>query len=122
MLGRVGEALLQVLERPTAPILVDRVGEGLPVAFAPVEIDANRCIARSRKEPRVPAVRPAIVETALRPSVDEENETVYVNRTKDQIKNAPEYDESLTSDEDYRSRLGSYYGPGGTGYRDEDDL
>jgi hypothetical protein len=52
--------------------------------------------------------------------VDEENETVYVNRTKDEIKNAPEFDESMTTDVDYRDRLGSYYGPGGTGHRDWD--
>jgi hypothetical protein len=53
--------------------------------------------------------------------MDEEEETVYVNRTKDQIKDAPEYDESLTQNEDYRGRLGAYYGPGGAGYRDWDD-
>ena len=52
--------------------------------------------------------------------VDDEHETVHVYRTKDQIKNAPEYDESLTRDESYRSSLGSYYGPGGTGYREWD--
>ena len=51
--------------------------------------------------------------------VDAENEIVYVNRTKDQIKNAPEYDESKNADETYRTNLGSYYGPGGAGYRDE---
>src|SRR5919201_5802644 len=50
--------------------------------------------------------------------VDAENEIVYVNRTKDQIKNAPEYDESKNADETYRTNLGSYYGPGGAGYRD----
>jgi hypothetical protein len=49
--------------------------------------------------------------------VDVDDETVYVNRTKDQIKNAPEFDESLTTDADYRTRLGSYYGAG-SGYRD----
>lgn len=52
--------------------------------------------------------------------VDDEDETVYVNRTKDQIKDAPEYDESLTQDEAYRGRLGSYYGPGGAGHREWD--
>jgi hypothetical protein len=51
--------------------------------------------------------------------VDTDNETVHVNRTKDQIKNAPEFDESLTTDEDYRTRLGTYYGPGGSGYQDD---
>ena len=52
--------------------------------------------------------------------IDSEDETVFVNRTKDQIKNAPEFDESLTADAGYRDRIGSYYGPGGTGYRDWD--
>ena len=50
--------------------------------------------------------------------IDVDDEIVYVNRTKDEIKNAPEVDESLTTDENYRTRLGSYYGPGGSGYRD----
>ena len=44
--------------------------------------------------------------------VDMQQEKVYVNRTKDQIKNAPEYDEHLYEDEAYRGELGSYYGPG----------
>jgi hypothetical protein len=43
--------------------------------------------------------------------VDPESETVFVNRTKDEIKNAPEFDDT-TADAEYRSRLGEYYGPG----------
>ena len=54
-------------------------------------------------------------------NVDVDNETVYVDRTKEQIKNAPEFDESLTTDDNYRDRLGSYYGPGGSGHRERDD-
>jgi hypothetical protein len=54
-------------------------------------------------------------------SIDETDERIFVNRTKDEIKNSPEFDDSLISDESYRSRLGSYYGPGGQGYRDFDD-
>jgi len=50
--------------------------------------------------------------------VDLDAETVFVNRTKDQIKNAPEFEESMYRDETYRSELGTYYGPGGIGYRD----
>jgi hypothetical protein len=42
--------------------------------------------------------------------VDLDAETVYVNRTKDEIKNAPEFDESNYRDESYRSELGGYYG------------
>jgi hypothetical protein len=42
--------------------------------------------------------------------VDPESETVYITRTKQEIKDAPEYDEELGfADEDYRGRLGSYY-------------
>ena len=52
--------------------------------------------------------------------VDPDTETVFVNRTKDQIKNAPEFDEKKYKDQGYRSELGSYYGPGGRGYRDVD--
>src|SRR5262249_31306681 len=52
--------------------------------------------------------------------VDRANETVFVNRTKDEIKSAPEFDGSQTADLAYRDRLGSYYGPGGSGYRDLD--
>src|SRR5919197_1491987 len=56
--------------------------------------------------------------------VDFDTETVFVNRTKDQIKNAPEYDPDRDrKDRDYRdayrTELGSYYGPGGLGYRDD---
>ena len=48
--------------------------------------------------------------------VDLDAQTVFVNRTKDQIKNAPEFDESTYRDETYRSELSTYYGPGGSGY------
>ena len=51
-------------------------------------------------------------------NVDHENEKVFVNRTKDEIKNAPEFDENLRNDEGYRMKLGTYYGPEGKGYRE----
>jgi hypothetical protein len=44
--------------------------------------------------------------------VDPTEEKVYVNRTKDEIKNAPEFDEDRWEDEGYRSDLGAYYGRG----------
>jgi hypothetical protein len=53
--------------------------------------------------------------------VNHDDENVFVNRTKEQIKNAPEFDDTLIRDDEYRGRLGSYYGPGGVGYRDWDD-
>ena len=51
--------------------------------------------------------------------VDPDSETVFVSRTKDQIKNAPEFDERNYREDTYRSDLGSYYGRGGAGYRDD---
>jgi hypothetical protein len=50
--------------------------------------------------------------------VDSDEEKVYVNRTKDQIKDSPEFDEDNYRDDSYRSGVGSYYGEGGPGWRD----
>jgi hypothetical protein len=42
--------------------------------------------------------------------VDEKTGTVFVNRTKEEVTNAPEYEESRGHQEqEYRERLGSYY-------------
>ena len=42
--------------------------------------------------------------------VDPDDRVVRVNMTKDQIKDAPDYDSS-TWDDDARTRTGDYYGP-----------
>ena len=42
--------------------------------------------------------------------IDEGDHRVFVNLTKDQIKNAPEFDESRFSDTTYRDEVGTYYG------------
>jgi hypothetical protein len=42
--------------------------------------------------------------------VDPDEETVYVDRTKDEIKDAPPFDESTQPGELYRTELGDYYG------------
>ena len=44
--------------------------------------------------------------------VDDIERTVYVDRTRDDIKNAPEFDKDRYRDEDYRAELGDYYGRG----------
>jgi hypothetical protein len=44
--------------------------------------------------------------------IDPDTETVFVNRTKDEIKNAPEFDEERYHDQDYRDEVGSYYSGG----------
>jgi hypothetical protein len=48
--------------------------------------------------------------------IDLDTETVFVNRNKDQIKNAPEFDPKRYRDQDYRNEVGSYYESGGAGY------
>jgi hypothetical protein len=42
--------------------------------------------------------------------VDHEERKVYVDRTKEQIKAAPEFDPERTADPVYRDKLGGYYG------------
>ena len=42
--------------------------------------------------------------------VDRENKTIYVNKDKGEIKEAPEFDESQYRDNAYRDRVSSYYG------------
>ena len=42
--------------------------------------------------------------------VDTADRKVYVDRTKDQIKDAPEYEDDTGTNDDYRARLGGYYG------------
>ncbi len=51
--------------------------------------------------------------------VDREDETIYVNRTKDQIKDAPQLDEGMVADDMHRDEVGGYYGPGGSGWQDD---
>ena len=43
--------------------------------------------------------------------VDWNEEKVYVDRTKDQIKDSPEFDEAAYRDEAYRGLIGTYYDP-----------
>jgi hypothetical protein len=45
--------------------------------------------------------------------IDLDAETVDVDLTKDEIKNAPEFDEKTYREQGYRSQLGDYYGDRG---------
>ena len=49
--------------------------------------------------------------------VDLDSEKVFVDRSKDEIKSAPEFDENNYRDSTYRDELGGYYGT-----RRDDDL
>ena len=59
-----------------------------------------------------------LLPAAVIQRVDLDSQTVIVDRTKDEIKDSPEFDESRYSDSNYRDEVGTYYGPGGAGYRD----
>ena len=62
--------------------------------------------------------RKVILPAGVIERVDREQECVYVSRTKDQIKNAPELGERTSFDDAHRDELGEYYGPGGVGWRE----
>ena len=49
-------------------------------------------------------------------NVDHDRQVVHVERSKDQIKNSPEFDDSMLQDMKYRERLGTYYGESGEGW------
>ena len=49
--------------------------------------------------------------------IDRAERKILVNRTKDEIKNAPEFHESRFDSDVFRAEIGRYYGPGGAGYR-----
>jgi hypothetical protein len=56
--------------------------------------------------------RKVVLPAGVIERIDLENEKVLVRLTKDQIKDSPELDESTDyRSEEYRSRLGEYYGP-----------
>ena len=59
-----------------------------------------------------------LVPAGIVDNVDLDEQKVYVNSTKDEIKNAPEFDEDRYRESQYRDELGSYYGEGGMGYRE----
>jgi len=42
--------------------------------------------------------------------IDPDTQTIFVDRTKDEIKNSPEFDENRFEDQRYRDGLGTYYG------------
>lgn len=64
--------------------------------------------------------RKVILPAGIVRGIDETEELVFVNRTKDEIKHAPDYDVPPIGDETYRD-IGMYYGPDGAGYRTWDD-
>ena len=53
-----------------------------------------------------------MIPAGLVRDIDPDAQTIFVNRTKDEIKNAPEFDEQRYRDQAYRDELGGYYSRG----------
>jgi hypothetical protein len=53
--------------------------------------------------------------------IDVDAKTVWVRRTREEIKNAPSFVEDRVSSDEYRGSLNEYYGPGGPGWRENPD-
>jgi hypothetical protein len=53
--------------------------------------------------------RKVLLPAGMIESVDVEGEAVYVGRTKDEIDNAPEFDETASGNEAFRAGIGRYY-------------
>jgi hypothetical protein len=53
-----------------------------------------------------------MIPAGLVRDIDPDTETIFVSRAKDEIKNAPEFDETRYHDEAYRTELSSYYSRG----------
>ena len=53
-----------------------------------------------------------MIPAGLIRDIDPDTETIFVNRTQDEIKNAPEFDETRYHDRMYRDELGRYYSRG----------
>jgi len=87
-------------------------------------IATRGCLVRRTVEPDgrvlVGRLRGARDVVAVLDRVDIDDGAVYVQRTKDEIKAAPEFDDTGYRDDSYRNELGSYYGPGGAGYYEGD--
>ena len=57
--------------------------------------------------------RKVVIPAGLVTEVDEAGHKVWVDLTKEQIKDSPEFDADRTIDPEYLGTVGSYYGPMG---------
>jgi hypothetical protein len=55
--------------------------------------------------------RKVFIPVGMIERIDTDQKRIYVDRSKDEIKNAPEYDPSGYADQEFRIRLGEYYSP-----------
>lgn len=57
----------------------------------------------------------ALLPAGVIEQIDHNNRRVHVNRTRDEVKRAPEYDPGAGFSASYRQEIGTHYGPGTTG-------
>ena len=73
-----GQAELQILERLSAPIAADRIGERLAISGRAVEIDHHHAVAGAGEGLRVPAPVPDVRHAALRAAVHQECHRIFL--------------------------------------------
>jgi hypothetical protein len=67
--------------------------------------------------------RKSVLPAGVIDRIDRGDEKIFVSLTKDEIKNAPEFDEDMGFSEDYRASLGEYYSqPLGAGRSPRDSI
>jgi len=92
-----------------------RVGK---VDQATLEPDASYLVVDSG-----PAIfgKKVLLPAALVSAIDRDDETVFVDRTKDEIKNAPEFDRDRYEDSSYQDQVAAYYAAGSDTSKQEAD-
>jgi hypothetical protein len=64
----------------------------------------------------------ALLPAGLVERVDRDEEKVWVDRSKDEIEHAPEFDKDTYQEADYRSAVGGYYGSHEPAQSDEEPV
>ncbi len=80
VLLRVVQPRHQVGIRLAAPVAVHAIHKGLPIARRPARIDHHHHIAIRRKQLRIPAIRPRIAPSPLRPPMNQQLRWVFFVR------------------------------------------
>ena len=62
-----------------------------------------------------------LLPAGLNERIDRDEERVWVNRTKEEIENAPEFDKDNYRSDEYRSAVGGYYGSRDTAERETEE-
>jgi hypothetical protein len=91
-----------------------RTWEPLSIASLMTRCSGSRCSTRARRRWRPCRTRifgqKVLLPAGVIRDIDFDTETVLVDRSKDEIRNAPEFDEAGYREPAYRERLGGYYG------------